>query len=174
MQFMQRVESIIGWIGAILLAVVVVIGTYEVAMRYVFNAPSSWVHVTSTTLCVIVFAISGAYAMLRGTHMRVTVLVDRWSAGKQRAALWLGYLCGLLYLLGLGWGLWREAYQAVWRFQGALWMPELTPGPPNWPLPSIGKAALCIGCALFLIAVIGVATRGLKRAFSIPAERQIE
>lgn len=162
MRFMQRVESVIGWIGAILLAIVVAIGTYEVVMRYAFNAPSNWVHATSTTLCVIVFALAGAYAMLRGAHMRVTVLVDRWSPAKQRAALWLGYLCGIAYLLGLGWGLWREAYQAVWRFQGALWTPELTPGPPNWLLPSLGKTALVIGCALFIVAVIAVAIRNRK------------
>jgi C4-dicarboxylate transporter, DctQ subunit len=166
MRFMQRVESVIGLIGAILLAVAVVIGTYEVVMRYAFNAPSSWVHTTSTTLCVIVFALSGAYAMLRGSHMRVTVLVDRWSPRKQRIARWLGYCCGIVYLLGLGWGLWREAYQAVWRFQGVLWTPELTPGPPNWPLPSIGKTALLIGCALFLIAVIAVAIRSARRDHS--------
>jgi C4-dicarboxylate transporter, DctQ subunit len=157
MNFAQRAERIIGFIGAILLAIVVVIASYEVVMRYAFNAPSSWVHATSTTLCVMLFSLAGAYAMLRGSHMRVTVLVDRWSKRKQRLALALGYLCGLGYLLGLGWGLWREAYQAVWRFQGALWTPELTPGPPNWPLPSIGKTALLIGCALFLIAIIVVA-----------------
>lgn len=162
MSFMERAERIIGWVGAILLAVVVVIGTYEVVMRYAFNAPSNWVHVTSTTLCVIVFALAGAYAMLRGTHMRVTVLVDRWSPAKQRAALWLGYLCGIVYLLGLGWGLWREAYQAVWRFQGATWTPELTPGPPNWPLPSLGKTALFVGCVLFLWAIIAVAWRARR------------
>jgi C4-dicarboxylate transporter, DctQ subunit len=171
MRFLQRVESVIGLLGALLLSIVVVIATYEVVMRYAFNAPSSWVHTTSTTLCVIVFALSGAYAMLRGSHMRVTVLVDRWSQAKQRIARWLGYGCGIVYLLGLGWGLWREAYQALWRFQGTKWTPELTPGPPNWPLPSIGKTALLIGCALFLIAVVVVALRSKKNDPSADADR---
>jgi C4-dicarboxylate transporter, DctQ subunit len=166
MRSVQRIESLLGIVGAILLAVVVVITSYEVVMRYAFNAPSSWVHATSTTLCVILFALAGAYAMLRGSHMRVTVLVDRWSKPKQRIALALGYLCGVGYLLGLGWGLWREAYQAVWRFQGALWTPELTPGPPNWPLPSLGKTALLIGCALFLLAIVIVAAKTFKKSSS--------
>jgi TRAP-type C4-dicarboxylate transport system permease small subunit len=100
------------------------------------------------------FAVSGAYAMVRGEHMRVTVLIDRTPPTWQRAGQWLAVLCGLVYLLGLGWGLGREAMDAVWRFEAGSWMPELTPGPPNWPLPALAKLSMLMGAVLFLISVL--------------------
>lgn len=131
------------------------ISTLEVALRYLFNAPTNWVHVTSTALAVIAFAAGGSYAMVQGLHLRVTVLVDRATPRWQRAGQWLGVLCGVAYLLGLGWGLWLEARGSLWRFDfSGAWTPERTPGPPNWPLPALAKAALLIGAVLFLLAVL--------------------
>lgn len=143
----------LGDAAAVCFAVALVISTLEVLMRYAFNAPTSWVHVSSTALCVIAFAISGAYAMARGEHMRVTVLIDRASPPWQRAGRWLALLCGAVYLLGLAWGLGREAIDALWRFDSSGWTPELTPGPPNWPLPAMAKGALLAGALLFGLAV---------------------
>lgn len=144
----------LGDAAAICFAVALAISVLEVAMRYLFNAPTSWVHVSSTALCVAAFAVSGAYAMARGEHMRVTVLLDRASPRWRRAARALAVLCGAVYLAGLAWGLGREAIEALWRFEGATWVPERTPGPPNWPLPALAKAALWVGSLLFLLAVL--------------------
>lgn len=143
----------LGDAAAVCFAVALVISTLEVLMRYAFNAPTSWVHVSSTALCVVAFAISGAYAMARGEHMRVTVLIDRASPPWQHAGRWLALLCGAVYLLGLAWGLGREAIDALWRFDSSGWTPELTPGPPNWPLPAMAKGALLAGALLFALAV---------------------
>lgn len=139
------------------------IGTVEVGLRYLLNSPTSWAHVTSTALAVAGFAVGGAYAMVQDQHMRVTVLVDRANPTWQRAASWLALACGAVYLLGLGWGLYREAATALWRFDGGQWNPEKTPGPPNWPLPAFAKAVLLLGALLFLLAVLEKAARLLKR-----------
>lgn len=152
----------LGDVAAACFAVALLISVLEVLMRYLFGAPTSWVHVSSTALCVVGFAVSGAYAMARGEHMRVTVLVDRASPPWQRACRWLALLCGAVYLAGLAWGLGREAIDAVWRFEGQTWAPERTPGPPNWPLPAVAKAALLLGAVLFLVAVLRDAFRLLQ------------
>lgn len=144
----------LGDVSAALIAVAAAISALEVAMRYLFNSPTSWVHVSSTTLCVVAFACAGAYAMVRGQHMRVTVFVDRASPRWQTACRWLGAACGAIYLAGLSWGLWREAVASIWRFDARGWIPEATPGPPHWPLPAIGKGLLLAGALLFLLAVI--------------------
>jgi C4-dicarboxylate transporter, DctQ subunit len=149
----DRALQRLGDAAAMCFAAALVISTLEVLMRYAFNAPTSWVHVSSTALCVAAFAISGAYAMARGEHMRVTVLFDRASPAWQRAGRWLALLCGAVYLLGLSWGLGREAFDALWRFDSSGWTPELTPGPPNWPLPALAKTALLAGALLFALAV---------------------
>lgn len=140
-------------------AIAFVISALEVALRYLFGAPTSWVHVSSTALCVVAFAIAGAYVMARGEHLRVTMLFDRATPRWQRAARWLALACGAVYLLGLGWGLGQEAVASLWRFEGEAWRPEQTPGPPNWPLPALAKAALWLGALLFLVAVLRAAVR---------------
>jgi C4-dicarboxylate transporter, DctQ subunit len=149
----------LGDLAAACFAVALVISVLEVALRYLLGAPTSWVHVSSTALCVVAFAVSGAYAAVRGEHMRVTVLFDRAPAAWQRAGRWLAVACGLIYLAGLAWGSGLEAMDALWRFSGAgaalsSWTPELTPGPPNWPLPALAKGALLLGVVLFVLALL--------------------
>ncbi len=163
MKLLTRGLHRLGDVAAVAFALALLISVFEVALRYLFNAPTSWVHASSTSLCVVGFAVSGAYAMVRAEHMRVTVLIDRAPAAAQRAARWLGLLCGAVYLAGLGWGLGREAMDAVWRFDGGGWTPELTPGPPNWPLPAAAKTLLFIGALLFLLAVLRDAWRLFHR-----------
>lgn len=153
----------LGDLAAACFAIAALITVLEVALRYAFGAPTSWVHVSSTALCVAAFGMGGAYAAARGEHLRVTLLFDRASPSLQAAGRWLSVGCGTIYLAGLAWGLWREAVGAVWRFEGGRWTPELTPGPPNWPLPALAKAALLAGALLFLVAVLRDAWR-LARA----------
>ncbi len=146
----DRLGSAASW----LFMLAVAISAYEVAMRYLFARPSSWAHVTVTTLCAVGFAVGGAYAMARGEHIRISVLSDRFRPGAQRACTLLGLAVGALYLAGLGWGLWLLASESVWRFGDAGdWRPELTPGPPNWPLPALAKALLLLMTLAFLALV---------------------
>lgn len=139
-----------------------VIGTWEVAMRYLFNAPTTWAHVLSTALCVVGFAAGGAYSMARDEHLRVTVLSDRARGAVRTALRALALACGAVYLAGLSWGLWREVAMSMLRFEPH-WSPELTPGPPNWPLPAFAKTLLLVGALLFLLAVVDAAIRLVAR-----------
>jgi C4-dicarboxylate transporter, DctQ subunit len=146
---LERLGDLLAWAFFLVFG----IGVVEVAMRYLFGRPTQWVHVTSTALCVVAFAAGGAHAMVQERHLRLSVLVDRAGARWQRTAQGLALACGTVYLLGLAWGLWLEAAQAVWRFEGGRWSPEQTPGPPNWPLPAAAKVALALGAVLFLLAI---------------------
>ena len=128
----RRIGEGLSW----LFLIAVVLSAYEVTMRYVFGAPSSWSNPTVTTLCAIGFALGGAYTMARDGHVRITVLADRLGPRWQRP----------LRIFGLG--------ESVLRFGPDGWRPELTPGPPNWPLPSLGKAVLLLSAILFLAVVI--------------------
>lgn len=145
------------FLGAMALSV------YEVAMRYAFNAPSTWIHATTTTMCAVAFAFGGAYCMARREHIRITFVSDRAGPVMRRAIGLFSLLVGMFYLGAFAYGLWIDARFAIWRFdfQGS-WTPERTPGPPNWPLPSIGKAALLAGAALFLAVVAAQFIRDLR------------
>jgi C4-dicarboxylate transporter, DctQ subunit len=164
MSLIDRLATRIGQAFAWLFIAAIILSAYEVAMRYVFGAPSSWAHPTTTTLCQIGFAIGGAWCMVKDDHIRITFVPDQLAPAKRWWTELLALLTGVFYLAGLLYAVWLDARAAIWKFgfDGA-WAPEMTPGPPNWPLPSIGKAALVVGTALFLAVVAGRLLRHIAR-----------
>lgn len=152
---MQRLVLRIGDAAAWLFLAAVGVTLYEVAARYLFNAPTNWGHALATLLCGVAFALGGAHALARDEHVRIGVVFDKLAPrGRARVEL-LSALLGIFYLGGLGLGLWDQAVDAIWRFdwQGG-WSPELTPGPPFWPLPALLRASLVIGTLLFLALLL--------------------
>ena len=139
-------------------AAIVLIMVYEVVARYAFNAPTTWAHETSILLASFGFVFGGAFCMAEGTHMRITLLVEK-RPGLERFSGALSLTAGIIYLGGLTYAAWRMAERAVWRFSlNGSWDPERSGSTLNSPLPSYLKALLFVGCALFLLVV-------LRRAF---------
>lgn len=161
---LARAADLVGRAASALFLAAVAASAYEVLMRYAFNRPSSWAQPTVTALCAVGFAVGGAYAMARGEHIRITVLADRMRPAGRRLAGVVGLLVGAFYLAGLAWGFWLQTSESVLRFAtDGSWSPELTPGPPNWPLPSIGKAVLLASTVLFLLVVAERLVAALRR-----------
>lgn len=152
----------VGAAAAWLFVAAAAVTVYEVAMRYLLSAPTAWAHEVTTTLCAVGFCLGGAYAMARGEHIRITVLVDRARGRLRRGLDLLALAVGLFYLAGLGYAATLLAVESVWRFDLRGWAPEPTPGPPNLPLPAIVKTALAVGTALFLLVVLAHAVRLLR------------
>ena len=151
--------------GAWLFLIAVLLSAYEVVMRYVFNAPSAWIHNTTTTLCVVAFAVGGAYCMIESDHIRITFVLDRTKGRTRHGLEILALVIGVFYLAGLAYALVRLANEAVWRFNfEGRWTPELTAGPPEWPLPSIVKASLTLGALLFLAVAASISGDALPGA----------
>lgn len=151
---MDRIALAIGRAAAWVFLAAVAVTVYEVAARYLFHAPTTWAHETTTTLCAVGFALGGAYAFARDEHIRITALVDRFPPGLRHALEIAGLALGAVYLAGLGYAAWNQAVEGIWRFEAAGWRPELTPGPPNWPLPAIVRGVLAAGTILFLLCVL--------------------
>lgn len=160
---MERLSLAVGRPLSWLFIFATAISAYEVVMRYVFAAPSTWVHVTATAACAIAFGFGGAWCMARDEHIRITVLSDRFPPAIAKALDVAGNLIGLVYLLGLSWGLWLQAKDSILRFEGADWRPELTPGPPNWALPATIKGALLLATLLFAGVVLARVVRALVK-----------
>ncbi|MBX9907555.1 MAG: TRAP transporter small permease subunit [Beijerinckiaceae bacterium] len=160
----DRLATAIGQAIAWLVVAAILLSVYEVAMRYLFGAPSSWVLATTTTLCQIGFALGGAFCMARREHIRISYFPDKMSPRLRWLAELLSLVIGAFYLTGLLYAVYLDARTSIWKFdfQGR-WAPELTPGPPNWPLPSLGKAALVAGAALFLAVVLSHLLSHLRR-----------
>lgn len=161
--FLDRLALGLGRATAWCFAVIVLIMVYEVVARYAFDAPTTWAHETSVLLASFGFVFGGAFCMAEGTHMRITLLVEK-RPGLARFSDALSLFAGIVYLSGLTYAAWRMAERAIWRFSlNGSWDPERSGSTLNSPLPSYLKALLFVGCALFLLLVFKQAAAQLRR-----------
>ena len=156
MRLIDRLALLLGRASAWTFPVIALMMGYEVVARYAFRAPTFWAHEIAGLIGAVTFVLGGAYCMAEGSHMRVTLLIDRWSGARRRAAELLALVCGAVFLLGLTVAMWGIVERNVLRFDGAgAWMPERSGSSWNTPAPALLKAALLFGAALFLLVVLG-------------------
>jgi len=81
---------------------------YEVFMRYVLNAPTSWAFDMSYTWYGAMFFMAGAYALSRNGHVRCDMFYRLWRPRNQAAVELVLYILfffpGILALAYAGWG----------------------------------------------------------------------
>jgi len=112
---MQRLlliaDSISTWVGktfAWSILVLTAVTAYDVTLRYVFNAPTTWAYDTEYILYGTLFIMAGAYTLSRNGHVRGDVVYRLWPVRVQGAidfALFLVFFFpGMIALLYSGFG----------------------------------------------------------------------
>lgn len=86
-----------GIVAALCLLTVTFIITYEVFMRYIFNAPTTWVQELSIYLCIAIGFLAAAYALKNNSHFCITLFVDRMTAKNRRRMKIFTSLLGMAY-----------------------------------------------------------------------------
>jgi C4-dicarboxylate transporter DctQ subunit len=92
-----------GILGALLILIVMGITTYEVLMRYVFNAPTTWSLEISVILTMWGTFLGVAYTLQQGGHTSVDILINRFSEKKRKTIKRFIYLFVLLFCIFLTW-----------------------------------------------------------------------
>jgi TRAP-type mannitol/chloroaromatic compound transport system permease small subunit len=149
----RGVEFISEWSGRIiawLIVVQVVIISYEVMMRYVFNAPTIWSHVLSYLLGSTFVFLGLAYVWRHDANVRIDIFYSRFSP--KRKAL-MDNIFTLIFFFPLIFMVTKEfaqdtlhAYQVGEKVWMAAWYPLL------WPF----KLAATIG--FVLLSLQGIVT----------------
>lgn len=134
------------WMAPLFL-VAVLISVYEVVLRYLFNAPTLWVHETTVLLSAACFLVSGLYTLERGEHIRITVLSDRLPRPLRVAADWLGFLLAVIFLGGLAWGGWKAGWEALSNWQ-------TTATALDSPTPAILRPLIVVVSALMVLLLL--------------------
>jgi TRAP-type mannitol/chloroaromatic compound transport system permease small subunit len=129
---------------------ILVFGTsYEVFVRYVLNAPTSWAFDFSYLMYGAMFYMAGAYTLSRGGHVRADMFYRLWRPRTQAAVEFLLYVVfffpGILALVISGW---HYGYDSMRIFESSVNSPA---GVPIWPL----KMLIPFGAGL--LALQGVA-----------------
>ena len=155
-RLIEGASRLCGWLAAAAFFALGLIVAYEVAMRYLFLAPTRWVEEVARLLQIYAVFLAAAWLVARREHIRITVLAG---ALPRRARLWLARLVLLLVALVAGAGAWQAG--ALLRF--SLEMEQYTDstlGLPMWLL----QAPLVAG--LGLAGLQALAT--LWRSFAEP------
>ncbi len=155
-KFFKTVNGISEWSGKIvsyLVYVGIIVLAIEVFARYFFNAPTVWAHGYSQRIFGSYFILVGAYTLLKGGHVRVDVLYNRFGL-KGRAFLdMINYAVLLLWssvLILEGWTFFAQSYKLRE-------VDEMVLAHPVYPfkfLLLIGSILIALhGVALFIISL---------------------
>jgi TRAP-type C4-dicarboxylate transport system permease small subunit len=130
----------IGGAASWLYLAVVAITAWEVGMRYLFNAPTLWVHELSVALAATCFVIGGPFVHQQRRHIAISFLYDRMPPARKRWARLAGSLLALFFC---GFLAWAAGVQSLL----ALKVMETTGTATNWPIPAYLKTlfAICAG-----------------------------
>jgi len=130
------VDLIAKWLGysaSVLVPLAAAIVLFEITMRYIFNAPTLWVHETSGFLFAALSLLAGAYCLREDGHVKMDFLYARWSP-RVRAIVDIlttplpAVFCAIL--------LWKGGVHA-WLSVKALETSSSAWEPPLWPFKLI-------------------------------------
>ncbi len=150
------VGKLFGWCIVALTAIV----GYDVLMRYLFRAPTTWAFDAAYMLYGTLFMMAGAYTLSRNGHVRGDMYYREWPVRRQAAVDLLLY--GLFFLpgiLALVWSGWNYAETSRLVNERSFSSPG---GPIIWPfkfiIPLAGFMMLLQGVVEMLRAIQALQT----------------
>lgn len=143
----SRIAQGCGRIAGLLFLVAMLATVYEVAMRYLFDAPTIWAHELTILLCGIGYLLAGSLTLDGEGHIAITLLYDRTSGRLRRGLTVFVRLAALTYFVLLAWSAHRRAWISLttWEGTGTAWNP---------PIPAILMPLLTVVAALLALQVL--------------------
>lgn len=162
-KFLYFIDSISTWVGkafAWMILVLTLAVSYEVMVRYVFRAPTTWAFDISYISYGALFLMAGAYALVRNGHVRADVFYRFWKPRTQASMDLILYIIfflpGVAALIYSGW---KYAEFSVRFKEVSIFSPA---GIPIYPLkvliPITGVFLLLQGIAEIIRCLICIRT----------------
>lgn len=144
----DRLSLAISRVAMWLVAFIVLIISYEVVMRYIFEMPTLWVNEMSLWVGGMIYLLAGIYTMQRRAHIRITALYDHVPRKVQRVFDTISLVVIIVFAAGVAIGGYKSASRAfgIWEKFGTAWDP---------PIPATMKP-------LVIIVTIVVAVQALN------------
>lgn len=150
----NRISEWEGKIFSFLIVVATLQVCFELILRYVFNAPTTWGLEMTLYLCSTTYVMSGAFAERYNAHIKVDIFYNRWRP-RTRAFFdlivtdtLLMFFCCVLTWQSAAW-FWEAVSQGL--TSGTIW------DPPIWPM----RLVILIGAVFLLLAAFGKSVRDL-------------
>jgi TRAP-type mannitol/chloroaromatic compound transport system permease small subunit len=148
----ERISRVFGAVAAALVLVLIALMAYEVALRYVFKAPTVWSYDVSTMTMGAVFVLAIGYTLAANAHVRVDILKPLFGRRGPHVIDLVGYAFVMLPLLvWLTWAFWEYFFAAfvsqersgtsawnplVWPFRAVMFLGVLV-----WTLQTVAEVA---------------------------------
>ena len=134
----------------------------EVAMRYLFNSPTTWAHETVIFLTATTFLFGGLYCASTNKHIRVVLIYDALSPKMRRVFnSAISISCALASAL-FSWAGWLVVKRAIWTPSGDFRL-ETSGSAWNPPTPGLLKlfllGILILLCLQFAILAVNYAKK---------------
>lgn len=162
--WIDKLSNAAGAIAAVLILPAILISTYEVIARYVFNAPTLWVFPTVTALCATSFVLAGPYVLQRNELIRVTVVYDKLGVGNKHLVDVISAIMEFAWAAILTIASGMQAIHSIYRFRGGEWRPETLSGAWQAPVPALLRGMLFVACLLFFLQAIVSLIRTINRS----------
>jgi C4-dicarboxylate transporter DctM subunit len=144
--FSDKLNIAGGFLGGLSILIIGCIVSYEVFMRYLFNAPTTWVLEISIYLCIACVFLAGGYALKEKHHIYVDVITNKLSERNQILFQIVSLAISLVYTLILTW---KGGQMAIHSFV----MHEVSPTVINVPVV-IPHAMVPIGGFMLVIEFV--------------------
>ncbi len=88
--------SLVTLLGSCLLGAAVLLMATQVVLRFGFNAPQAWAEEVDRYLFVWAVYTGAIIGLIRGTHIRVTFVIEKGGETLELASQWLGRIINLV------------------------------------------------------------------------------
>lgn len=146
----DRVIIAFGHLVTWLFMVIVLIGFYEVVMRYAFDAPTFWVHESTTFIVSISLLYGGVYCYSARRHICMTFLVDNLRPQSRWFVDLFVHICIIGFTLMMTYGAYLNALDAFFTYSGDF---KLQTSGSAWdtPFPAFNKGFFFLSSVMLVI-----------------------
>ena len=147
-KLLKIIDTLSHWTGSLsrwLCLALILVATFDVVMRYVFNAPTVWAYEVCIMVGAAMYALGWAYDHLYKSHVRVDIFYSQLST-KGKAVL--DIICSLLFFFPLMFLMSKTAIS--WTLRAIKLNEKMAESfwyPPATPL----RTVVAFGILLFLI-----------------------
>ncbi|WP_104403345.1 TRAP transporter small permease subunit [Vibrio penaeicida] len=140
----------LGNLLSLLFIFTVAISFYEVLMRYVFNAPTTWVHETASFIGGSLFVIGGLYAFALDKHVRVVLIYDHVSPKTRKYLNLVHHIVGLTFASMMAYAAYIMAAEAWFTPWGEFRL-ETSGSSLNPPYPALLKGTIFVALSVLTL-----------------------
>ena len=136
-------------VAYVLLACAVSLMTVQVILRFGFNAPQAWAEEVDRYLFIWSVYLGAVIALMKGTHIRVTFVTDKFGQRGEALSQWLTRVIGML---AFGFTAYH-GFHLVWINRNAEFY--TIPGVPQvlfYLAAPVGLTMMCLYLALTIVA----------------------